>query len=161
MRSPLSFKVNNPAQEAQSLISHAAIFNCHSAIPQQINHLPVILDKQYPYAIMFFEFHAANPPRPPGSSSNSCKIIGPHEVTFSPTVRLRKSFSCNTYGFPRKCCKQKTYRRANSFRCNTYKKQGGGGCMDNPYLSAWKPRSDQRHVAHLSFFSTTCAMPFP
>src|SRR5882724_9018083 len=34
----------------------------------------------------------------------------------------RKSFSCNTYGFPRKCCKQKTYGMAKSFRCNTYKK---------------------------------------
>src|SRR5216684_2897839 len=37
----------------------------------------------------------------------------------------RKFFSCNTYGFPRKCCKQKTYGMAKSFRCNTYKKQGG------------------------------------
>src|SRR6266704_2792457 len=76
--------------------------------------------------MMFLEFRAANSPCPPRSPSNSFKIIGPHEVTFVPTVRLRKSFSCNTYGFPRKCCKQKTYRRANSFSCNTYKKQGGG-----------------------------------
>src|SRR5258708_25440444 len=37
-----------------------------------------------------------------------------------------KSFSCNTYGSPRKCCKQKTYGRDNSFSCNTYKKVGGG-----------------------------------
>src|SRR5713101_9647969 len=36
-----------------------------------------------------------------------------------------KSFSCNTYGSPRKCCKQKTYGPAKPFRCNTYKKQGG------------------------------------
>src|SRR6267378_3720993 len=36
-----------------------------------------------------------------------------------------KSFSCNTYGSPRKCCKQKTYGLAKPFRCNTYKKQGG------------------------------------
>jgi len=76
---------------------------------------------------MFFEFHAAKSSRPPGSPSSYLKIIGPHKVTCSPTVRVRKSFSCNTYGFPRKCCKQKTYGRANSFRCNTYKKQGGGG----------------------------------
>src|SRR5882724_7733102 len=76
---------------------------------------------------MFFEFHAANPPRPPGSPPNSFKIIGSYEVTFSPTVRLRKPFSCNTYGPPRKCCKQKTYRMVNSCRCNTYKKQGGVG----------------------------------
>src|SRR5713226_2630590 len=38
-----------------------------------------------------------------------------------------KSFSCNTYGSPYKCCKQKTYGQAKPFRCNTYKKQGGGG----------------------------------
>jgi|SRR5713226_4376885 len=36
-----------------------------------------------------------------------------------------KSFSCNTYGSPCKCCKQKTYGQAKPFRCNTYKKQGG------------------------------------
>jgi len=35
------------------------------------------------------------------------------------------SFSCNTYGSPRKCCKQKTYYLSKSFRCNTYKKPGG------------------------------------
>src|SRR5713226_5250583 len=36
-----------------------------------------------------------------------------------------KSFSCNTYGSPCKCCRQKTYGLARPFRCNTYKKQGG------------------------------------
>src|SRR6266478_226228 len=93
---------------------------------------------------MFFEFRAANPSRPPGSPPNSFKIIGPHEATSSPTVRLRKSFSCNTYGFPRKCCKQKTYRKANSFRCNTYKKQGEGGTLpvrsaDRPFVTSLLP----------------------
>src|SRR6266478_992311 len=38
-----------------------------------------------------------------------------------------KSFSCNTYGTPRKCCKQRTYGLAKPFRCNTYKKHGGKG----------------------------------
>src|SRR6266481_3637173 len=38
-----------------------------------------------------------------------------------------KSFRCNTYGSPRKCCKQTTYGFAKPFRCNTYKKHGGGG----------------------------------
>jgi hypothetical protein len=37
-----------------------------------------------------------------------------------------KSFSCNTYGSPRRCCKQKTYGLVKPFRCNTYKKQGEG-----------------------------------
>ena len=36
-----------------------------------------------------------------------------------------KSFSCNTYEYPRKCCKQKTYSMGKPFRCSTYKKQGG------------------------------------
>ncbi len=38
-----------------------------------------------------------------------------------------KSFSCNTYESPPKCCKQKTYGQAKPFRCNTYKKRGKGG----------------------------------
>src|ERR1700719_4128023 len=38
-----------------------------------------------------------------------------------------KSFVCNTYGSPRKCCKQKTYGAAKFFRCNTYKKHRGWG----------------------------------
>src|SRR5882724_7503928 len=71
---------------------------------------------------MVFEFHAANSPRLPGSPSNSFKIIGSHGVTFSPTVRLHKSFSCNTNGSPRKCCKQKTYGKTNSFSCNRVEK---------------------------------------
>ena len=65
--------------------------------------------------------------RPPDSPSSSSKISPSHSVTFLPTPRPRKSFSGNTYGFPRKCCKQKTYGKAKSFSCNTYKKQGGGG----------------------------------
>jgi hypothetical protein len=47
-------------------------------------------------------------------------------VTSSSTLRPHKSSSCNTYGSPRKCCKQKTYGLAKPFRCNTCKKQGGG-----------------------------------
>src|SRR6266852_5338903 len=79
----------------------------------------------------------ANHAPPPRGPSNSFKplrlralfarrIFPSHSVTFSPTQRPRKSFSCNTYGSPRKCCKQKTYGRAKPFRCNTYKKQGEG-----------------------------------
>jgi hypothetical protein len=37
---------------------------------------------------------------------------------------LVKSFSCNTYVLPHKCCKQKTYISAKPFSCNTYKKWG-------------------------------------
>src|SRR6266704_3779645 len=35
------------------------------------------------------------------------------------------SFSCNTYVYPFKCCKQKTYGLAKPFRNNTYKKHRG------------------------------------
>src|SRR5260370_17629228 len=65
----------------------------------------------------------------PRGPCNSSKIFPSQVVTSSPTLRLHKSFSCNTYGSPRKCCKQKTYGRAKSFRCNTYKKPGGGGIL--------------------------------
>src|SRR4029077_2265330 len=63
--------------------------------------------------------------------SNSLRTFSPHPVTFSPTPRPRKSFSGNTYGSPRKCCKQKTYGIPKSFSCNTYKKQGVGGVVVN------------------------------
>jgi hypothetical protein len=46
-----------------------------------------------------------------------------------------KSFSCNTYRTPRKCCKEKTYAMTNSLKCYTYKKQGwGGSTIDVPTL---------------------------
>jgi len=57
-------------------------------------------------------------------------------VTFSPTLRPHKSFNCNTYRPPRKCCKRKTYGLAKSFRCNTYKKTGGTSFEPNILLSA-------------------------
>ena len=76
---------------------------------------------------MSFEFRVPNPRRPPGTPSKSFKITWPYEVALSRTDHLHKSFSCNIYGSPRKCCKQKTYGLAKPFRCNTYKKQGGGG----------------------------------
>src|SRR5229473_6111889 len=55
-------------------------------------------------------------------------------TSLRPCFLLLNSFSCNTYGSPRKCCKQKTYGLAKPFRCNTYKKHGGGGtlCSSSP-----------------------------
>ena len=41
-------------------------------------------------------------------------------------------FRINTYGPPRKCCKQKTYAKANPFRCNAYTKSGGGAHLPVP-----------------------------
>jgi hypothetical protein len=61
-------------------------------------------------------------------SSSPCSLVS-LQFIFSLTAHgplpaahcCLKSFSCNTYGSPRKCCKAKP------FRCNTYKKAGEGG----------------------------------
>jgi hypothetical protein len=74
-------------------------------------------------------------PRPPGSRSNYFKIFPSQAFTFSPTLRPHKSFRCNTYRSPRKCCKQKTYGLPKPFRCNTYRKHGVG----HPQLSPRYP----------------------
>src|SRR6266849_9399711 len=61
-----------------------------------------------------------------GISHSPSPLLLPADHCPLPTVHYcSKSFSCNTYETPRKCCKQKTYASAKSFRCNTYKKQGG------------------------------------
>jgi hypothetical protein len=51
----------------------------------------------------------------------------PNDETFrrGDVPYLSKSFSCNIYEPPRKCCKQEAYVIANSFRCSTYKIPGG------------------------------------
>lgn len=56
-----------------------------------------------------------------------------------------KSFSCNTYPLPRKCCKQKTYVRAKLFRCNTYKKPGGTSFKPNVFLPHASSHRETRH----------------
>ncbi len=74
-------------------------------------------------------------PVPSYSPTDHCPLTieTPHQLRSGNPDRVGtahsrfKSFSCNTYGPPRKCCKQKTYGLAKPFRCNTYKKQGRGG----------------------------------
>jgi len=75
----------------------------------------------------------------------------PYLVTSLPPYFLfSKSFSCNTYGSPRKCCKQKTYALAKPFRCNTYKKHAVG-----VFVPFWNlPPS-----LHFPFFSHTYVEP--
>jgi hypothetical protein len=74
-----------------------------------------------------FEFDAANSPRPPGSPSNSFKIIPPHEFTFSRAARLGKFFSCNTYkkhwGGVRGCLPLPIKRHTSPFFSYTYELQ--------------------------------------
>src|SRR5712664_1039520 len=65
-------------------------------------------------------FRRANAPHSP----KSFPYLG---TSLLPCFLLLKSFNCNTYGSPRKCCKQKTYVLAKPFRCNTYKNHRGGG----------------------------------
>jgi hypothetical protein len=75
----------------------------------------------------------------------------PYIVTsLGPDFLFPKSFSCNIYGFPRKCCKQKTYVTAKTFRCNIYKKQGVGVSF---------PLWNSPHSVHFPFFSYTYGNP--
>src|SRR5882762_710865 len=77
----------------------------------------------------------------------------PYSYSYAPP---RKSFSCNTYGSPRKCCKQKTYSVTKPFRCNTYKKQGARGLWLTRFASRiavlGNPRR-QRTYLNFSLFS--------
>ena len=65
------------------------------------------------------------------SSTGYCQLITNPPSTNAPQHcrghchSCLKSFRCNTYVSPRKCCKQKTYGLTKSFKCNTYKKPGG------------------------------------
>src|SRR6266850_5444572 len=56
------------------------------------------------------------------------------QLSSSWPLESSKSHACNlfrfhTYGPPRKCGKQRTYRKPKSFRCNTYKKHRGEGLL--------------------------------
>jgi hypothetical protein len=85
-----------------------------------------------------------------------------------PACKPSKSFSCNTYGSPRKCCKQKTYATAKSFKCNTYKKQGvGAPIIVNQALEAKHLPSSSALclrasvAASSSIFRTLFQVPYP
>jgi hypothetical protein len=101
----------------------------------------------------------ANHGRPPSSPSNASKIFLSPPITFSPTVRYSKSFKCNTYKFPRKCCKQTTYSKINSFKCNTYKKQGGGArALRRSKVN--RPLSTVHHFASLLRYLSTSLLRY-
>jgi len=60
-----------------------------------------------------------------GEGATPLRQVFPYLATsLRPSLLFPKPFRCNTYGPPRKCCKQKTYGQAKLFRCNTYTKQG-------------------------------------
>ncbi len=85
----------------------------------------------------------------------------PYLVTsLLPYLFLSKSFICNTYASPRKCCKQKTYGLAKPFRCNTYRKHGGGApIMVNQALETSRPTSS--HALCLSRLCGSSAFRLP
>jgi hypothetical protein len=57
---------------------------------------------------------------------------------------FRKSFTCNIYEPPRKCCIQETYAPTKPCRCNTYKKPGVGSASFPrcPLLPTHRPLSE-------------------
>ncbi len=69
-----------------------------------------------------------------------------------------KSFSCNTYGPSRKCCKQRTYGFSKSFRCNTYKKPGGASLKPKAALRErflYLPTSSRSDVPTLALVNVS------
>src|SRR6266478_115916 len=107
-------------------------------------------------------FHSPSPLLLP---SDHCPLTYPDPVGVTAPSRF-KSFSCNTYGSPRKCCKQKTYSQAKPFRCNTYKKRGGGvPIMVNQeskkgFLSRGVPRVERFMDASLLNALFSCCLEF-
>ena len=69
-------------------------------------------------------------PLPPKQRGEGCNNSSSFFTSLLPYLLFGKSFSCNIYTSPRKCCKQKTYGIAKPFRCNTYKNHGGGGAQN-------------------------------
>src|SRR6266851_981876 len=70
--------------------------------PTRSKALKIILDIRYQYAIVVsLGWHDYSCPAkhvsPSSDPSNSTKIFPPQSVTLSPTLRLHKSFNCNTY----------------------------------------------------------------
>ncbi len=86
----------------------------------------------------------------------------PYLVTsLLPYFLFSKSFICNTYASPRKCCKQKTYGKAKPFRCNTYRKHGGGAAiMVNQALETSRPTSSPALCLGASEVSSAFRLPY-
>ena len=102
----------------------------------------------------FRAFRRANVPHSPKSF--------PYLATsLCPCSLLLKSFSCNTYGSPRKCCKQKTYGLTKPFRCNTYKKHRGGGypLLLFPVVQTFRSNVRRSSGAEIPTLSGRCDVP--
>ena len=97
---------------------------------RQASPFPVLLPNSFPLN-SFADPHPLNPVASIlYENMGGGGAVSPFQLLISKPLTSQncfKSFSCNTYASPRKCCKQKTYGLAKPFRCNTYKKQGGWG----------------------------------
>jgi hypothetical protein len=119
-------------------------FKCALCIPDAssgCSSLPTVLQVR-PRPCSFSEASA-----PKSFESSAHKMLPFCTILVHP-----KSFRCNTYGSPRKCCKQKTYGLAKPFRCSTYKKHGGGGSLPFPTPSTFG-RSNLRTLRGVSVLS--------
>ncbi len=101
------------------------------------------------------------PPASPNPVEALARKSSPYFASSLPPYFLfSKSFICNTYASPRKCCKQKTYGLAKPFRCNTYRKHGGGApIMVNQALETSRPTSS--HALCLSRLCGSSAFRLP
>src|SRR5258708_30101631 len=131
------------------------------------------IDKQATLCYSCFVYSASHPRRVrnsfPGLTPSLCPALVPPASVSSrslvsksfpylvtsllPYFLFSKSFNCNTYGSPCKCCKQKTYGLAKSFRCNTYKKPGEGFPILEPTFRCVP--------ALLPYFHTSLFRPVP
>jgi hypothetical protein len=102
------------------------------------------------------------PPACPNPVEALVRKSSPHlAISLPPYFLFSKSFICNTYASPRKCCKQKTYGLAKPFRCNTYKKHGGGAAiMVNQALETSRPTSSHPLCLRTSVVSSAFRLPY-
>ena len=116
---------------------------------RQASPFPVLLPNSFPLN-SFADPHPLNPVASIlYENMGGGGAVSPFQLLISKPLTSQncfKSFSCNTYRSPRKCCKQKTYGRPNSFRCNTYKKQGGTSFKPKVLLSAPLSRRSETQI---------------
>jgi hypothetical protein len=125
-------------------------------------HLRDVLTSCAPKSLPFNLFADPHPLNPVVSIFYRKHGGGAYPATVEDTpYHSLKSFSCNTYEPPRKCCKQKTYDQPKPFRCNTYKKPGGTSFKPRVFLlprralsflfSLFAPRLFHKSFPHRQF----------
>src|SRR5712692_7930654 len=144
------------------MLAWVVIYRRHG---RQASPFPVLLPNFFPLN-SFADPHPLNPVASIlYENMGGGGAVSPFQLLISKPLtsqKCLKSFRCNTYGSPRKCCKQKTYRLAKPFRCNTYKKQGGTSFEPKgslpPRLSC---SSDVQTLRRANVSTCFPAIPFP